>query len=110
VERWPDHRHDPNDGRHNPFGVWRFAEPGAASIESSELVPTPIPSLSALLRAAEDSQQRSLSEAEVEALVGECACVARAPRDVAALERSRGYADIEPELAWKQWQIVRSWR
>lgn len=110
MVRWPDHRHDPNDGRHNPFGVWRFAEPGAASIESSALVPTPIPSLSALLKATEDSQSRSLSAAEVEAIVGQCACVAMDPRDVAALERSRGYADIEPELAWEQWQIVRAWR
>ena len=24
------------------------------------------------------------------------------------LERGRGYADIEPELAWAQWQIVRA--
>lgn len=29
------------------------------------------------------------------------------PADALALERSRGYADIEPELAWQQWQIVR---
>lgn len=24
------------------------------------------------------------------------------------LERKRGYADIDPELAYEQWQIVRS--
>jgi hypothetical protein len=29
-------------------------------------------------------------------------------RDAIALEQSRGYADIEPELAWGQWQIVRA--
>jgi hypothetical protein len=27
--------------------------------------------------------------------------------DARALERSRGYADIDPELAWEQWTIVR---
>jgi hypothetical protein len=25
-----------------------------------------------------------------------------------SLERSRGYADIDPELAWEQWNLVRS--
>ena len=41
------------------------------------------------------------------------ATAAYSPRDparshLAALERSRGYADIEPELAFEQWQIVRA--
>lgn len=28
-------------------------------------------------------------------------------RDAQKLERSRGYADLNPELAWAQWQLVR---
>ena len=27
--------------------------------------------------------------------------------DARKLELSRGYADIEPELAWEQWQVVK---
>ena len=110
LVRWPDHRHEPSDGRHNPFGVWRFGEPGVATVDAPDLLPTPMPSLSAVLTASESSQQRPLTKAEVEATVENCACVAMHPGDVAELERSRGYADIEPQLAWEQWQIVRSWR
>jgi hypothetical protein len=28
--------------------------------------------------------------------------------DAIALERARGYADLEPRRAWPQWQLVRS--
>ncbi len=29
------------------------------------------------------------------------------PRDTQDLERARGYADLDPELVWEQWQLVR---
>jgi len=29
------------------------------------------------------------------------------PCDAQKLERTRGYADLEPELAWEKWQLVR---
>ena len=108
LERWPDHRHDPNDGRHNPFGVWRLLAPAAARISAVELVPTIMPSLVALLLATERSEGRRLTQHEVEKLVSNSTSIAMKPSDVRALERSRGYADIEPELAWEQWQIVRN--
>lgn len=108
FERWPDHRHQTDDGRHNPFGVWRFREPGARGIEPTQLALTMIPSLAAVLIAAESSAGRPLKRAEVEQIVAKCATVALDPRDARTLERSRGYADIEPELAWEQWQIVRA--
>lgn len=107
LERWPDHRHDPSDGRHNPFGVWRLQEPADARIAAVKLVPTIMPSLVALLMATERSEGRPLTEHEVEKLVSNSTSIAMEPKDVRALERSRGYADIEPELAWEQWQIVR---
>jgi hypothetical protein len=43
----------------------------------------------------------------VEQVVHNAPAIAMEARDALALERSRGYADIEPELAWEQWQIVR---
>lgn len=107
LERWPDHRHDPNDGRYNAFGVWRLLEPADARIAAVKLVPTIMPSLVALLLSTERSEGRPLTEHEVEKLVSNSTSIAMEPKDVRALERTRGYADIEPELAWEQWQIVR---
>lgn len=108
LERWPDHRHDPSDGRHNPFGIWRLQEPAQARIAAVKLVPTIMPSLVALLMATERSEGRPLAQHEVEKLVSNSTSIAMEPKDVRALERTRGYADIEPELAWEQWQIVRA--
>lgn len=108
LERWPDHRHHPNDGRHNPYGVWRLQKPGDARIAAVKLVPTIMPSLVALLLATERSEGRPLTQHEVEKLVSNSTSIAMEPKDVRALERTRGYADIESELAWEQWQIVRA--
>ncbi|MEQ1565182.1 MAG: hypothetical protein ABMA64_06050 [Myxococcota bacterium] len=108
LERWPDHRHHPDDGRHNPFGIWRFLAPGEKRLEVAELVSVIMPSLVAMLVAAERKNGRPLTRAEVEWLVGESPAITMERRDAIALEQSRGYADIEPELAWEQWQIVRA--
>jgi hypothetical protein len=107
FDRWPDHRHHPNDGRHNPFGVWRFRRAGAIGPAGKKLVPTILPPLVTLLLRSERSKGHPLTEREVEEIVSKSPAVMMEPRDVLALERSRGYADVEPELAWEQWQIVR---
>jgi hypothetical protein len=57
--------------------------------------------------AAERSKGAPLSEKEVRDIVDDSSAVAMSPADALSLERSRGYADIEPELAWEQWQLVR---
>jgi hypothetical protein len=108
FDRWPDERHRREDGRHNPFGLWRFREPGVAGAQATKLVPTFVPSLVAVLTAAERTAGRALSRPEVEAILNQSAIIALEVRDAMAMERGRGYADIEPELAWEQWQIVRS--
>jgi len=107
LERWPDHRHGAGDGRHNPFGIWRLLAPGRQGLEPLQTVPTFMPSLSALLLAAERSAGRPLQRKEVAALVEKGTTIAMEIADAIALERTRGYADIEPRLAWEQWQIVR---
>jgi hypothetical protein len=66
-----------------------------------------MPPLVAILAAEESSKGRSLTRSEVEEIVASSPAVAMNPRHAQAVERSRGYADIEPELAWEQWQIVR---
>lgn len=108
LERWPDHRHHPDDGRHNTFGLWRFLPEGAVGLHAESPVLTIVPSLVAMLTAAARTKGAALTRAEVERLVDEAPAIAMAVSDAVALERSRGYADIEPRLAWEQWQIVRS--
>jgi hypothetical protein len=108
LERWPDHRHPDTDGRYNPFGLWRLVGDDAAALGAVDPIPTIVPSLVAMLLAAERDKGAALTEAEVDRLVGDAAAIAMSASDVRALERSRGYADIEPRRAWAQWQLVRS--
>lgn len=49
----------------------------------------------------------AIGSSALEALVDEAPAMMMKPHDAAVLERARGYADIEPALAWEQWQIVR---
>lgn len=107
VVRWPDHRHDPYDGRHNPFGVWRSTPAAESGLEALSPEPVLIPALVAILTAAERRNERPLTRSEVEQLVENSSAIAMEPADARALERSRGYADLEPRLAWDQWQLVR---
>ncbi len=107
LERWPDHRHHPSDGRHNPFGVWRLLLESAARVQPKELVPVIMPSLAVVLANMESKQGRPLKPAEVSELVANSPCIAMKRADALTLEQSRGYADLEPDLAWEQWQLVR---
>jgi hypothetical protein len=108
LERWPDGRHASADGRHNPYGIWRFLEPGVASLAAPALTPVPIPSLVATLAALERKNGHPLSRDQVRALVEQSPVIAMERADAIALEKRRGYADVEPELAWAQWQILRA--
>jgi hypothetical protein len=110
LERWPDYRFTPDDGRHNPFGVWRMTEPGAAGLGATDPLPMILPPLVATLMAAEHEQGRPLIQEEVEAHVAKASTSLVAAAIAIQAERARGYADIEPRLAWEQWQIVRTTR
>ncbi len=106
LERWPDHRHQPDDGRHNPFGLWRGIEPGDDPVSPSDPVVVFMPALAALLMAAEQHCGRPLTREQVEEITKEATVVAMAPEQAIAMERSRGYADVEPQRAWAQWQLL----
>ncbi|MFO0723230.1 MAG: DUF4261 domain-containing protein [Myxococcota bacterium] len=106
LERWPDDRYPLGHVCHNPFGVWRLSAEGRPR-QIAELALTPIPTLIALLGAAEEKAGRALSRKEVEALVEAAVCMAMPRKQARLLELSRGYADLDPELAFDQWQIVR---
>jgi hypothetical protein len=109
LERWPDHRHHPDDGRHNPFGTWRLVPDDEGALRPIDPSPVIVPSLVAQLSAAERQRGRALTREEVEALTEGATAMAMDQRDAAALERSRGYADLEPRRAFAQWQLVREW-
>jgi len=102
LERWPDAVHHPEDGRHNPFGVWRFLGEGEKGLAASALIQTITPPLVVSLAAAEQSKGGPLTRAEVTALVDKAPAIAMSIADARALEQGRGYADIEPELTFDQ--------
>ena len=106
LERWPDGMHDPEDGRHNPLGVWRVLSDGAPALQMEAPVHF-IPSLAALLMARERAKGDALTEAEVEEVVARATCITVEPAHVIQLERARGYVDIEPRRAWAQWKLIR---
>lgn len=107
LERWPDHRHAPHDGRHNPYGLWRLLPSNRDSLAALDPVPTIMPSLVAMLAATEAKRETPLTAPEVETLLDGCPAIAMALADAVKLERSRGYADLEPRRAWAQWELIR---
>lgn len=108
IERWPDGRHHPADGRSNPFGLWRFLAEGDVGVgPTGSQIPTFILPLVTLLQAKESQLGRGLTRDEVEALRDTAVVMNLELAHARAMERSRGYADLEPERAWEQWQIVR---
>lgn len=66
-----------------------------------------VPTLVAVLTALEQQHGKPLTKRQVEATRDRGACTAMEPRDTQDLERARGYADLDPELVWEQWQLVR---
>ncbi|MFG3421006.1 hypothetical protein [Micromonospora sp. NPDC048063] len=110
LERWPDDGFPPGHACHNPFGAWRLGNEGGEANSRSGLRPVFIPALVALLTAAEEKAGRRLRREEVERLTREGVCMMMTHADTQKLERSRGYADLEPELVWRQWQVLRESR
>lgn len=103
VERWPDTQYPPDHACHNPYGVWRLGPPGGTARSLGEMTLVFVPTLRAILGA----RTEKLTKKQVEAIRDNGACIAMAPRDAQKLERERGYADLDPELAWEQWKLVR---
>jgi hypothetical protein len=107
LQRWPDTAYPANHACHNPYGVWRLGPAGSKGVPPSELAPTFMPTLHVLLRSLESKKGAPLTEDEVIKARDSAPCIAMTHRDVQALERTRGYADLDPELASEQWQLVR---
>jgi hypothetical protein len=105
LERWPDPRYPEGHACWNPFGVWHL-------LRGSDRQPAAprhfIPSLAAQLLAAERKAGRPLTRAEVEALRDRAPSIVMEPRDARAMERVRGYADVDPGAVWEHWQVLRA--
>lgn len=109
LVRWPDDGYPQGHPCHNPFGVWRLGKPGAKkTLSVGDKAMVFMPSLAALLTAGEEKKGKPLTQKEVLAVRDNGVCMAMEWKDAQKLERSRGYADLEPELVWEQWQVLRS--
>ncbi|MED5371811.1 MAG: hypothetical protein VX899_12395 [Myxococcota bacterium] len=107
LERWPDLRHPAHDGRHNPQGVWVALPEGAPALELRDPEPVHIPALVAILMSQQQQLGRPLTQAEVEAVADEAPTIEMELGAARAMDRSRGYVDLEPRRAWEQWCRVR---
>jgi|GEM_PF-1609796 len=110
LERWPDLRHGPDDGRQNPFGLWRALPPGADALPVLDPEPKIMPPLLVLLAVEEQQREHPLTEAEVDEIVANAAAVTMDAADARAIERERGFVDINPRRAWVQWSQLRETR
>ncbi len=107
LERWPDSRHSADDGRHNPYGLWRALGPSEEWLKPVEQAYVFVPSLTELLMGAEGQRGGALNRDEVESILEHAAVIAMDHADARAMEVARGFADLEPERVWDQWQLVR---
>jgi hypothetical protein len=107
LQRNPDTSYPASHPCHNPFGVWELGPEGGKGRRLNELEIVFMPPLAAVLGATEKQKGAALTKAEVEAIRDKAVCMTMKPRDARAMERSRGYADIDPERAFEHWQLLR---
>jgi len=73
-----------------------------------ELIIAPVPALVAVLLRLEQEKGSPLTEAEVIAARDGAACIAMPRHAYEAVTAARGYEDINPELAWEEWQRIKA--
>jgi hypothetical protein len=74
---------------------------------NEELLLVHVPALVAVLLNAENEKESPLTESEVIKIRDSAQCMAM-PIDVAEKDaEERGYADIDPENVWEDWQSIR---
>jgi hypothetical protein len=79
-----------------------------ATTSDDDLVLEFTPPLLALLLAAERSKGGPLTEEEVVGVRDGATCVRLRRSTAEAMAEQRGYADLDPERCWEQWQVVRT--
>jgi len=106
IERWPDTSYPTDHPSHNRYGVWHLGSPGSKPRPLGALELTFVPTLYAVLIAAERKAAGPLTRKQVLAIRDNGTCIAISPREAQSIERDRGYADLNPEFVWEQWQMV----
>jgi hypothetical protein len=76
--------------------------------DDDDLFPVFTPALVALLIHAEELKGSPLTRNQMIAIRDDADCVMMPLAAKADLDEERGYADIDPEQCWEQWQIVRA--
>src|ERR1041384_6298559 len=74
---------------------------------NEELLPLFNPALCALLVNMEDEKGSPLDEEEVLAIRDKAAVMMVSKEHFEAMANSRGYADLDPENCWYDWQLLR---
>lgn len=83
-------------------------QPAPETLGADEaLLIIPIPALVAVLLAAENRKGAPLTEAEVLEIRDGAVCMAVPAYAAEKMAEARGYADIDPERAWEEWQAFR---
>ena len=75
--------------------------------DDEDLIPVFVPSLGAVLVAAEDRKGKPLTTDEVLSIRDNAICMMMKQADAAKLAESRHYNDIDPENCWYDWQMLR---
>lgn len=73
-----------------------------------DLILLSVPPLLALLQRAEELKGAPLSEGEVLRIRDGGVCIAVRASIAAEMEAARGYADLDAENAWREWQSFRA--
>lgn len=76
-------------------------------MQDDALLPLFVPALCTLLIHAEDAKGSPLDEAEALAIRDEASVIMMPPDAIAKMAESRGYADIDPDNCWYDWQMLR---
>jgi len=107
LRRWPDATYPRGHACHNPFGVWRLGASGEPGEPPRERAIVFMPALAVFLAAVEKANGKPLTRKQVEKMTREAPCITMEHAEAAKLQRERGYADLDPDHAWEQWQIAR---
>ena len=75
--------------------------------DDETLVPVFIPALVAILLNKEREKGSPLTVVEVMQIRDSGVCMMMPASRVGAMVESRGYADIDPENCWAEWQAIR---
>ena len=89
------------------FGMFKRNNAKPSPEQDQPLMLVPVPPLVALLANREREKGSPLTEAEVNEMRDNCVCINLPLSEARKMAEARGYDDINPEVAWDQWQVAR---